>query len=143
MSDSEENPMVKQQAKPRRKPNRGKRKTESPVISCTKCNIGFPTYVSFEHHMSQVHKVTHPYPCKLCGKGFGKRENRTKHEITHNPKRTQGEPKFACDICGKSYHLIATMKSHRMRFHFGYISPSRLIGMINRKLNKFIYFFLT
>merc|ERR1712130_412405 len=71
-------------------------------------------------------KKSKPHKCRVCGKGFGQKFNRNKHERTvHKPKPfkprkkrivKKKQPKI-CPECNKSFLFESRLREHRKK-HF-------------------------
>ena len=60
----------------------------------------------------QKHMKIHPYPCKVCGKEFSRKDLLRRHTEIH-----QNERKYLCELCDKAYNTRSQLCTHRNRVH--------------------------
>jgi DNA-directed RNA polymerase subunit RPC12/RpoP len=79
---------------------------------CDYCFQQFQTAIAKLQHI----KVTHAdmrYKCRICKSSFSAHKNRARHEVEiHRRNIDNPEQFYECDICGKAYVTIYTMKQH-------------------------------
>ncbi|XP_066936056.1 zinc finger and BTB domain-containing protein 49-like [Clytia hemisphaerica] len=74
---------------------------------CHICSKEIETIKAFKEHFRAEHPDMKPFQCDICGKGFEKKENLTRHIRVHTNDRI-----YSCDLCGKSYTDGSSLKKH-------------------------------
>lgn len=69
------------------------------------------------------------YPCKICGKTFGRQQHLTRHLTFH-----QGEKREMCPICGSFFHRVDNLRQHLYRVHKDVVSKVIKIGNESKSL---------
>lgn len=84
---------------------------EKEAVKCTKCDVGFDTYLELECHKMQC-KLT-SFQCGVCGKEYRSKVGRDHHRtIVHD----QGH-RYTCRKCGKKMNTKIHFDGH-MNVHF-------------------------
>lgn len=107
-------------------------------VTCTECNITYKTHNGLLAHMTSVHGKCIQNSCHICGKAVSKPSVLKQHLLIHEPmdKRPhkcpycvsrfttkncvlrhvarihQVQQREVCDICGKSYSCMSSLKDH-------------------------------
>ena len=77
------------------------------------CGKLFRNYPSFESHR----RLHGGFICEVCGKGFNKSSNLTRHMVTHS-----GEKPFKCNECRRGFTQRAHLKKHMNRIPEGEVT---------------------
>ena len=91
-----------------------KSKPSTPCM-CHICSKSFNSKSSLTHHLNSVHvdKKDYKYQCNHCPQGFPRRNELTRHMVTHTGIRN-----FTCITCGQKFLTRATMEQHE-KIHTG------------------------
>jgi len=91
-----------------------KSKPSAPCM-CHICSKSFNSKSSLTHHLNSVHvdKKDYKYQCNHCPQGFPRRNELTRHMVTHTGIRN-----FTCTTCGQKFLTKATMEQHE-KIHTG------------------------
>ncbi|KAF5282789.1 hypothetical protein FQR65_LT02786 [Abscondita terminalis] len=76
---------------------------------CKLCNKGFARKEQLVNHMN-THSGIKPHVCNICSKGFNQVSNLRDHMRTHN-----GEKPFLCSTCGKGFNQLGNLRQHIIR----------------------------
>ncbi|XP_031695551.1 zinc finger protein 708-like [Anarrhichthys ocellatus] len=75
---------------------------------CSVCGAAFSGILRLREHTIKEHGLL-PYTCDYCPKRF----NHKAHRDLHVKARHTGEKTCHCDVCGKGYSGLSTLKTHR------------------------------
>lgn len=85
------------------------------VHHCKKCGKGFWSLGAFYHH-KQYHAQ-----CADVGRstpepenGYIRRRKKGRRGRRHGQRRENAKEKYECDVCGKSYHMLACFLKHKL-----------------------------
>ncbi|GAB0091574.1 hypothetical protein DMENIID0001_064300 [Sergentomyia squamirostris] len=81
--------------------------TKERTHTCRFCNKVFTGLGNMKRHVNLVHLGIKAYPCKECGRAFGKQETLRHHEMIHT-----GEKPEVCNVCGKRFIQRVALKKH-------------------------------
>ncbi|GAB0091576.1 hypothetical protein DMENIID0001_064320 [Sergentomyia squamirostris] len=81
--------------------------TKKRTHTCRFCNKVFTGLANMKRHVNLVHLGIKAYPCKECGRAFGKQETLRHHEMIHT-----GEKPEVCNVCGKRFIQRVALKKH-------------------------------
>ncbi|GAB0091582.1 hypothetical protein DMENIID0001_064380 [Sergentomyia squamirostris] len=81
--------------------------TKEKTHTCRFCNKVFNGLANMKSHVNLVHLGIKAYPCKECGRAFGKQETLRHHEMIHT-----GEKPEVCNVCGKRFIQRVALKKH-------------------------------
>lgn len=85
--------------------------SEKP-FQCSDCDKRFWYKQSLIAHIKQTHTGDVNYTCELCGKGFFKKTELTRHKPTHS-----NATPYKCPKCGLGFKIPKTLKRHIRNVH--------------------------
>ena len=104
---------------------------------CKKCNMDCKTSSGLQRHLDTKHRDIAEFVCKICNKGFVRRDGYKKHKWQHKTKKEleklaeaklpgKGQKTSGIYVCKHSSHNTAvyclsrnSFKSHLKQFHGG------------------------
>ncbi|XP_017050641.2 zinc finger protein weckle [Drosophila ficusphila] len=103
--------------------------------NCKACNESFMSFMALRRHKHDMHGGPKKFVCDYCGKALKTFTSLVEHQLVHTDEKpcvcpvcnagfknkarlrvhsqTHGEPKFACEICGKRLQTRAILNKHK------------------------------
>lgn len=93
---------------------------------CYRCNIDFDNRTMYSEHTKSYGHKNFKVECSICKKKFGMFYIK-KHMLSHKPS---SEQHYICDVCGKSFVMLAGFNRHKATHGFDlpfrcYLCPYR------------------
>ncbi|XP_033610537.1 zinc finger protein 70 isoform X16 [Cryptotermes secundus] len=83
---------------------------------CQHCGKTFFTAVSFRHHLKVDHTELNELRCISCNDTFESISDLQFHKSVHSRNSVSDGP-YLCSICGKTFGILSTLRSHERRVH--------------------------
>lgn len=83
---------------------------------CQHCGKTFLTKVSFRHHLKVDHTELNELRCISCNDTFESISDLQFHKSVHS-RNTGGDGPYLCSVCGKTFGIFSTLRSHERRVH--------------------------
>ncbi|XP_072051664.1 uncharacterized protein [Amphiura filiformis] len=103
--------------------------TDPPLYVCSHCRNSYICQSSLVKHKRQIHGITPPCKCQLCGKEFKNESLLNGHNCLpriHGNEGNSTDPSLYvnCSHCGNSYICQSSLVKHKRRIH-GITTPCK------------------
>ena len=87
--------------------------------NCHHCGKTFFSTVSFRHHLKVDHTELNELRCVSCNDTFESISDLQFHKSVHS-RNTGSDGLYLCSMCGKTFGILSTLRSHERRVHLSH-----------------------
>jgi KRAB domain-containing zinc finger protein len=95
---------------------------------CQHCGKTFFTTVSFRRHLKFEHTELNELRCISCNDTFESISDLQFHKAAHSRNAGSDGP-YLCSICGKTFGILSTLRSHERRLHPSHENTAKACDM--------------
>ena len=80
---------------------------------CDLCAKTFASQKTLKRHRQTVHRQSDGFLCRICERGFYRREHLKKHHLSkHGDEEYKAPASYRCLVCSKSFHYRGHLREH-------------------------------